>query len=129
MMISTFTCLLLALITAHFPANVCGDGEEDLEEGNSHFGYSRGGKSIAHCKFVVFTFLPFEDREEDLEEGKLTLRLLGGGRALHIANTLTLPFYLLPFYLLWEDGAVSRSDTETPGAQASCDGLGAPSDS
>ena len=33
--------------------------------------------------------------------GKLTLRLLGGGgRALHIANSLTLPFYLLPFYLL-----------------------------
>ena len=30
---------------------------EDLEEGNSHFGY--WGKSIAHCKFVVFTFLPF----------------------------------------------------------------------
>ena len=28
----------------------------------------------------------------------------GGGRALHIANTLTLPFYLLPFYLLREDG-------------------------
>ena len=31
--------------------------------------------------------------------GKLTLRLLGEG-ALHIANSLTLPFYLLPFYLL-----------------------------
>ena len=44
---------------------------EDLEEGNSHFGY--WGKSIAHCKyldftFLPFTFLPFEDREEDLEE-------------------------------------------------------------
>ena len=72
MMISTFACLLLALITAHFPANVCGDGEEDLEEGNSHFGHR--GESIAHCKsldftFLPFTFLPFEDREEDLEEG------------------------------------------------------------
>ena len=63
-MISTFTCLLLALITAHFPANVCGDGEEDLEEGNLHFGH------------------------------------WGRKRALHIANSLTLPFYLLPFYLL-----------------------------
>ena len=30
-----------------------------------------------------------------------------GGRALHIANTLTLPFYLLPFYLL-VDGAAWR---------------------
>ena len=44
----------------------------------------------------------------DLEEGKLTLRLLGGGRTLHIANTLTLPFYLLPFYLLREDGGPGR---------------------
>ena len=31
-------------------------------------------KSIAHCKyldftFLPFTFLPFEEREEDLEEG------------------------------------------------------------
>ena len=51
------------------------------------------------------------------------------GKALHIANPLTLPFYLLPFYLLREDGGVSRTDTETPGARASCDGLGAPSDS
>ena len=63
MMISTFICLLLALITAHFPANVCGDGEEDLEEGNSHFGY---------C--------------------------WEGGRALHIANPLTLPFYLSRYH-------------------------------
>ena len=44
------------------------------------------------------------------------------GKALHIANLL-----FLPFYLLREDGGVSRTDTETPGAQASCDGLGAPS--
>ena len=37
---------------------------------------------------------------------------------MHIANSLTLPFYLLPFYLLrwWRgDGAVSRTeDTEMP---------------
>ena len=39
---------------------------EDLEEGNSHFGYCGAG----------------------------------GDGALHIANSLTLPFYLLPFYLL-----------------------------
>ena len=31
-----------------------------------------------------------------------------GGRALHIANTLTLPFYLLPFYLLREAGGPGR---------------------
>ena len=50
--------------------------------------------SNAHCKKVVFTFLPFT---------------------------------FLPFEV--EDGAVGRTDTETPGARASCDGLGAPSDS
>ena len=69
----------------------------DLEEGNSHFGYC--GKSIAHCKsldftFLPFTFLPFEGGDGP-GRGKLTLQLLGG-RALHIANTMTLPFYLLP---------------------------------
>ena len=33
---------------------------EDLEEGNSHFGYcGAGGRSIAHCKYLDFTFLPF----------------------------------------------------------------------
>ena len=67
---------------------------EDLEEGNSHFGYWEGEESIAHCKSLDFTFLPFT---------------------------------FLPFEV--EDGAVSRTDTETPGARASCDGLGAPSDS
>ena len=30
------------------------------------------------------------------------------GRALHIANPLTLPFYLLPFYLLRVDGGPGR---------------------
>ena len=79
----------------------------------------RGGKSIAHYKsldftFLPFTFLPFGDGEEDGPgRGKLTLRLLGE-EILHIANPLTLPFYLLPFYLLREDGAVSRTDTEKP---------------
>ena len=57
MMISTFTCLLLALITAHFPANVCGDGEEDLEEGNSHFGYwERGERFLNEGVFRCFGF-------------------------------------------------------------------------
>ena len=106
MMISTFTCLLLALITAHFPANVCGDGEEDLEEGNSHFGYcGAGGRSIAHCKyldftFLPFTFLPFERGRRTWKRETRTSVTGRGGRALHIANSLTLPFYLLPFYLL-----------------------------
>ena len=69
------------------------------------------GKSIAHCKSLDFTFLPF------------TFLPFGGGwtwkrethtsvtwreRALHIANTLTLPFYLLPFYLLREAGGPGR---------------------
>ena len=68
----------------------------------------QGGKSIAHCKFVVFTFLPFTFLPFEVEDGgpgrgKLTLRSQGG-RALHIANPLTLPFYLLPFYLLREAG-------------------------
>ena len=31
----------------------------DLEEGNSHFGYWEEGMSIAHCKYLDFTFLPF----------------------------------------------------------------------
>ena len=43
---------------------------------------------------------------EDLEEGNLHSGYWG--RALHIANTLTLPFYLLPFYLLREDGGPGR---------------------
>ena len=66
----------------------------------------------------------------DLEEGKLTLRLLGGGES--IAHCKFVVFTFLPFtFLPFEggDGAVGRSDTETPGARASCDGLGAPSDS
>ena len=133
MMISTFTCLFLALITAHFPANVCGDGEEDLEEGNSHFGYWEGEESIAHCKYLDFTFLPFYllgTGDGGPGRGKLTLRLLGGGKS--IAHCKSLDFTFLPFTFLpfeGEDGAVSRTDTETPGARASCDGLGAPSDS
>ena len=62
--------------------------------------------SIAHCKKVVFTFLPFTflpfgDGTEDLEEGDSHFSYWE--RALHIANPLTLPFYLLPFYLLRED--------------------------
>ena len=32
------------------------------------------------------------------------------GRALHIANSWTLPFYLLPFYLLREDGGPGRGE-------------------
>ena len=108
--------------------------ERRTRKRETHTSVTGRGESIAHCKsldftFLPFTFLPFEDREEDLEEGNSHFGYWEEGRALHIANTLTLPFYLLPFYLLWEDGAVSRSDTETPGAQASCDGLGAPSDS
>ena len=107
-----------------------------------------GGKSIAHCKQLDFTFLPFTFLPFGVEDGpgrgKLTLRLLGesiahcksldftflpftflpfgGGDgpeegnshfgywegALHIANPLTLPFYLLPFYLLREDGGPGR---------------------
>ena len=73
----------------------------------------RGGKSIAHYKsldftFLPFTFLPFGDGEEDGPgRGKLTLRLQGE-EVLHIANPLTLPFYLLPFYLLREDGGPGR---------------------
>ena len=67
-------------------------------QGAAEISWNREGEeSIAHCKFVVFTFLPFT---------------------------------FLPFEgTEVEDGAVSRSDTETPGAQASYDGLGAPSDS
>ena len=63
-----------------------------------------GGKSIAHCKsldftFLPFTFLPFEggERTEDLEEGNSHFGYWE--EVLHIANPLTLPFYLLPFYL------------------------------
>ena len=39
---------------------------------------------------------------EDLEEGNSHFGYWEEGRALHIANSLTLPFYLLPFYLLRE---------------------------
>ena len=93
--------------------------------------------SIAHCKFVVFTFLPFTFLPFEVEDGgpgrgKLTLRLLGGGKSIAHCKSLDftfLPFTFLPFEDREEDGAVSRTDTETPGAQASCDGLGAPSDS
>ena len=55
-----------------------------------------------------------------------------GSREKSIAHCKSLDFTFLPFTFLpfeVEDGAVSRTDTETPGARASCDGLGAPSDS
>ena len=60
------------------------------------------GKSIAHCKYLDFTFLPFYlftfwGRPEDLEEGNSHFGYWE--EVLHIANPLTLPFYLLPFYL------------------------------
>ena len=79
-------------------------GEEDgAGRGKLTFRLLRRGKSIAHCKKVVFTFLPFTFLPS--EGGRRTwkkethLSVTGRG-ALHIANTLTLPFYLLPFYLL-----------------------------
>ena len=60
------------------------------------------GESIAHCKYLDFTFLPFTFLPFEVVDGpgrgKLILRLLRE-EALHIANPLTLPFYLLPFYL------------------------------
>ena len=70
------------------PFYLLGTGRRtDLEERNSHFGY--WGKSIAHCKsldftFLPFTFLPFEDREEDggPGRGKLTFRLLRRGMSI-----------------------------------------------
>ena len=77
-----------------------GGRPEDLEEGNSHFGH-RGEE---HCTlqkgcFYLFTFylFTFWGRTEDLEEGNSHSG--HWGRALHIANLLFLPFYLLPFYL------------------------------
>ena len=52
---------------------------------------------------VRLSFLPHKKRlrgkGRSQEQVKLTLRSQGG-KALHIANSLTLPFYLLPFYLL-----------------------------
>ena len=60
---------------------------------------------------VRLSFLPHKKRLRGIgrsqEQVKLTLRSQGG-RALHIANPLTLPFYLLPFYLLREDGGAGR---------------------
>ena len=62
-----------------------------------------------HCTLQIpwlylFTFYLFYLLRwtEDLEEGKSPFGYRG--RALHIANTLTLPFYLLPFYLLRGQG-------------------------
>ena len=87
---------------------------------------------IANPLTLPFYLLPFYLlREEDGPgRGKLTLRLLGEEESIAHCKSLDftfLPFTFLPFEV--EDGAVGRSDTETPGAQASCDGLGAPSDS
>ena len=64
-----------------------------------------GGESIAHCKyldftFLPFTFLPFEGGRRTWKRETHTSVTGRGRRALHIANPLTLPFYLLPFYLL-----------------------------
>ena len=60
---------------------------------------------------VRLSFLPHKKRLRGIgrsqEQVKLTLQLLGG-RALHIANSLTLPFYLLPVYLLREAGGPGR---------------------
>ena len=64
----------------------------------------------------------------DLEEGNSHFGYWGES----IAHCKSLDFTFLPFTFLpfeVEDGAVSRTDTETLGARASCDGLGAPSDS
>ena len=52
-------------------------------QGAAEISWGSRGKSIAHCKYLDFTFLPFTflPFEEDGEpgRGKLTLRLLGGG--------------------------------------------------
>ena len=70
--------------------------------GETHTSVTGRGKNIAHCKYLDFTFLPFTFLP--FEGGRRTWKRethtsVTGGRTLHIANTLTLPFYLLPFYL------------------------------
>ena len=78
---------------------------------------------------VRLSFLPHKKRLRGIgrsqEQVKLTLRLLGE-RALHIANTLTLPFYLLPFYLLrWRafSGAGEAHISVTGRERAHCKSL------
>ena len=70
------------------------------------------GESIAHCKyldftFLPFTFLPFEGGDGGPGRGKLTLRLLGES----IAHCKSLDFTFLPFtFLPFEGGRSSQQD-------------------
>ena len=74
------------MFTSYFPFIYKSYQASQEIQGAAEISWNREGEeSIAHCKFVVFTFLPFtflpfeEDRDGGPGRGKLTLRLLGGG--------------------------------------------------
>ena len=81
-----------------------GDREEDRRTWKRETHISVTGAGEEHCTLQIpwlylFTFYLFTFWGGRRTWKRETHTSVTGGRTLHIANTLTLPFYLLPFYL------------------------------